>query len=189
MLAATSVSAADFGGQPDWTGHVSYVAGYQRMASKWSPAENQVEFGLIDANFAPRSWPVSLCVQTLLSYQDRIPNIPGATGDYSGAWEFNFGVRKIWEPSRSWHPFVGGGLSVAGASVCSWVRWPFGGSQVTEDSDTGVGAWGGGGVYWNLSDHWHLGVEAQYSWAEIKLFGNNMQAGGWHALFMCGVHW
>jgi opacity protein-like surface antigen len=176
-------------GSAQWTGHASYVLGYKMLNSKWSPIQNQLEFGVLDLDLRPPEWPVSLCAQLLLTYADSPPAVAGARGDYSGTWEINLGVRKVLKLSDRFELFVGGGLAVVGASASSWVDFGDYEAQVYEDSDMGIGAWGGAGVCWNLSDHWHLGAEVQYSWGEVDLFDERVDAGGFHVLAMFGYHW
>ena len=172
-----------------WAGHVSYVAGYKQFESDWAPVEGQFEFGVFDIDVQPPKWPVSLCTQLLVTYADSPPDLPGAFGDYSGAWEINLGVRKVFPVSQPISLFLGGGVSFLGASSSSWLDFGWGGGQVYEDSDSTVGFWCSGGVYWNLSRHFHLGLELQYSQGEITLFHQELSAGGFHALGMFGYHW
>jgi hypothetical protein len=169
-----------------WSGHVSYVIGYKRLETGWNPAADQVEFGLFDLDVQPPGWPVSLALQSLLSYADDIPNHPGFLGDYSGTYEFNFGVRKVFDQDPRFQPFVSGGLSVLGGSTTThWSGWDY----TTEDSDSDIGWWTSAGLYWNLTQSFHIGFQAEYSWGEIQLFNRDLNAGGFHALFMAGIHW
>lgn len=175
--------------ESNWTGHFSYAVGYKGFESDWSPVEDQWEFGLIDVDFCPPRWPVSLCLQVLTTYAEEPPGVPNATGDYSGAWELNLGVRKVIPLSHHFSAFLGGGVGVMGASVSSWFDFGYFSGQVYEDSDFTVGGWGGAGLYYHFSEHWHVGAEAQYSYAEIELFDHRLNAGGFHALALVGYHW
>lgn len=172
-----------------WSGHASYVAGYKQLDSDWSPVEGQLEFGLLDLDLQPPNWPFSLCSQLLLTYADQPPGLPGAVGDYSGAWEINFGGRKVFGVSDSVELFIGGGISYLGASVSSSMTFGWGAGQIYEASDSTFGYWTSGGLYWNLSEHWHVGLAFQYSWGEIELFDADLNAGGFHALGLFGYHW
>jgi len=183
---AAPIESAD---SPRWSGHASYVLGYKMLNSKWSPIQNQLELGVLDLDLRPPAWPISLCGQLLLTYADSPPDVAGAGGDYSGVWEINLGVRKVFTLSDRFELFVGGGLAVVGASASSWVDLGGTSAQVYEDSGTGIGAWGGAGVYWNISDHWQVGIEVQYTWGEVDLFDERIDAGGFHALAMFGYHW
>lgn len=172
-----------------WAGHASYVLGYKRLESDWNPVENQTEVGIVDVDLTRTDWPISLCGQALFTFTEDIPEVSGAQGDASGTWEFNLGARKIWTISDKWKPFLGVGLSVIGASASKFVDAPGGSIQDYEDSDIGLGAWGGAGLYWHFADHWHVGATLQYSWGEVTLFEKRMNAGGFHALGMFGYHW
>jgi hypothetical protein len=169
-----------------WSGHLSYVIGYKGLESAWAPVRDQFEFGALDLDFKPPHWPVSFVFQTLLSYADDIPNQPGFLGDYCGTYEFNFGLRKIWDRHPRLQPFVSGGVSVLGASTTTdWGWWWY----ETEDSDTDIGWWVSGGVYYNITPGFHIGAQVEYSDGDIELFGQKLNAGGLHALFMIGLHW
>jgi hypothetical protein len=189
LVGAGGVAAADSANEAAWTGHVSYVAGYKALESGWEPVDGQAEFGIVDADFQPPHWPLSLCTQFLLTYAGDVPAVPNVRGDYSGVWEFNLGVRKVWNPGATWQPFLGGGLSILGASASTFENTSYGGFQNYEESDTTAGAWVGGGLYWNFATHWHVGAEVQYSWGELNFFGTRLNAGGVHALAMFGYHW
>lgn len=169
----------------EWSGHFSYVVGYKRMESKWSPAKNQTEVGLLDFDFKHSSWPVSIATEFLLSYANDRPALAGFRGNNSGTYEFNIGPRKIFENSSPFQPFLGTGLSVIGGSTST----SFWFSNVREESDTGVGYYLEGGVYWLFGRNWDIGVRVEYSSADIKLFGTHLDAGGVHAMAMLGVHW
>lgn len=168
------------------TGHLSYVVGYKGLESDWSPSDDQFEFGAVDLDFKPPGWPVSLVFQMLLSTADDVPNQPGFIGDYSGTYEFNFGLRKIWDRHPRFHPFISGGVSVLGASTT--IDW---GSYWYEvvDEDTTVGWWASAGCYYNLSPQFHIGAQVEYSTGDVELFGQKIDAGGLHVLFMIGTSW
>ena len=55
-----------------WTGHVNYILWYKGVEQQWAPAENQVEFGLVDFDIKRADWPVRLAAQFLLTYNSNI---------------------------------------------------------------------------------------------------------------------
>lgn len=187
LSAFSAVGAAQT--NPVWSGHASYVLGYKGLESAWEPVDHQVEWGLIDIDLKPPGWPISICGQLLLTYADEVPDLEQVRGDYSGVWELNLGARKVWQHSDVWQPFLGGGVSLLGGSASTFVETSEGGFQDYEDSDYGLGAWAGGGLYWHFSRHWHAGIQLQYSWGEITLFSTKLNPGGFHALAMFGYHW
>jgi hypothetical protein len=75
------------------------------MDDNWAPAQNQFEYGLVDLDFQREDWPISIAVQVLLTYSDQVPEIEGVSGDYSGTYEFNLGLRKIWRRQKKIPPF------------------------------------------------------------------------------------
>jgi len=169
-----------------WTGHLSYLVGYKKMDDNWAPAEDQFEYGLVDLDFQRADWPVSLAVQLLMTYSGQVPQTQGASGDYSGTYEFNLGLRKIWRPQKKIQPFLGGGLSIAGAST---TEQACGYCYAQPDHDSGLGYWVGTGVYWILWENFHTGFNLQYTHVDIQLFGNDFNAGGWHFNALIGYYW
>jgi hypothetical protein len=187
-LTAGRDNASAFVTPPPWTGHINYVFGYKWLEKGWSPAGEQVEFGLVDFDCRKEGWPVSLAGQLLLTYAGNVPR--GLAGNNSGTYELNLGVRKVWEDRSALHPFAGGGVSLIGATNSSFIRFNDGGSaQVNEHSAAAAGVWADAGFYWILSDHWHTGAQLQYSWGELRLGGRDLDAGGLHLLGMLGYRW
>ena len=172
-----------------WTGHLSYVFGYKQLGGQWAPADGQIEFGLLDFDCRKERWPVSIAGQFLMSYTGNVPK--GLAGNNSGTYELNLGMRKVWDDDRSVvHPFIGGGVSLIGATNNTFINFGDGDTaKVNEHSAAGVGLWGGAGMYWQLSDHWHTGAQVQYSWGELRLGGKDLDGGGLHILGMLGYTW
>jgi hypothetical protein len=156
------------------------------MESEWAPADDQFMFAGFDLDAQPPGWPVSLTLQLLVSTTDDIPDHPRFLGDFTSTLELNLGVRKVWRQNAALQPFIGGGLSIISVATITddgyW--WSY-----EEDGDTGVGWWAGGGVYWKFAERFHVGVVAQYSWAEVDLFGRDFNGGGVMCAFMIGGNW
>ena len=169
-----------------WTGHLNYIFGYKKLNNDWEPAEDQIEFGLVDVDLRRVNWQVSIVGQLLLTYASDIPDEPGFRGDYSGTYEFNVGVRKVWGDLPRLHPFLGGGFSILGGSTTEDLgnQWYY-----QEENDSDFGYWVGGGFYWVLTERLHTGINAQYTWGEIKLFDKDLNAGGIHLNIIIGYHW
>ncbi len=171
-----------------WTGHVSYIFGYKRLADGWSPAVDQAEFGLIDFDCRKEDWPLSFAGQFLVTYAGQVPQ--GLSGNNSGTYELNLGARKVWDKGGIFQPFAGGGVSLIGASNSSFIDFGGGESaQVNEHSAATVGFWGDAGLYWLWGERWHSGVQLEYSWGRVRLGGKALNAGGVHILGMIGIHW
>ena len=170
----------------EWSGHLSYIAGYKKMEDHWAPAEDQFEYGLVDFDFQKADWPVSITVQVLMSHSEQVPEAEGVFGDFSGTYEFNLGLRKIWRQKKKIQPFIGGGLSIAGASTtvqaCGYC-------YAQTDHDSGFGYWTAAGFYWVLGQNFHTGFNLQYTYAEIQLFDKEFNAGGLHLNALIGCHW
>lgn len=180
-----------------WTGHVNYIFGYKKLSNDWEPAEDQIEFGVVDLDLRRVNWPISIVGQLLLTYASDIPDEPGFRGDFSGTYEFNVGLRKVWEDFPRFHPFLGGGFSILGGSTTKdpgdpWYYWYYSYYQeesYQEENDSDFGYWVGAGFYWVLTENLHTGINAQYTWGEIKLFDKDLDAGGIHLNFLIGYRW
>ncbi|MEW6378941.1 MAG: hypothetical protein AB1611_04970 [bacterium] len=55
-------------------------------------------------------------------------------------------------------------------------------------SDSALGFWIGGGIYWTISKIFNLGLQIRYSKAEVTIFEEDVEAGGLHYGFLSGVH-
>ncbi|MBU2489550.1 MAG: porin family protein [Proteobacteria bacterium] len=187
LLVLGAVPAANAG---DWTGNVNVLLGSKAMEEKdWEPLDEQAEFA-IRVDFRKKEWPVNLAVDLVGSYaeDDGYYLFPGvgpawANLELSTA-EWNLGLRKIWENFPHVRPFLGGGLAIIRAKTEVSAL----GVSVDRD-DTGVGYFLDGGVFWTLSEHFNLGVDLRYSWAEVSWDNWEGNAGGGHAGIMAGYHW
>lgn len=172
-----------------WTGNVNLSLGMKFLdEDDWSPLEEQAEGGL-SFDIGKTAWPVHILVESLYSKDDDVEIISGI--DYEATTtELILGVKKIWMPSRSIRPFIGGGLCLASAEMEASQ-----GYQKISDDDSGVGFSISGGVYWTLGQHFNLGVDLRYSsvdaefFAELPLDDHDVAIGGIHSALMFGYHW
>ena len=183
FLCASAVSA-----QNEWTGNVNAFLGRKTLdRSDWEPAERQGELG-IEIDFRQKDWPISIAIDVMgaSGKGDVVDPLFGTIDTFkSRTSEFNIGVRKIWEGAALVRPFIGGGLSYMRAEA--EVSIPGFGSHT--ESDSGVGIWLGGGVYFTLGDHFNLGLELKYSKADVTIAGVDTDAGGNHFGILAGYHW
>ena len=186
LLSASVASAQD-----QWTGNINVFFGQKNLdKDDWEPVEEQNEFG-VEIDFREKKWPVNIAVDILRSQtEETFTDFDPLIGPYNAkatasTMEFNIGVRKIWDEFSSVRPFVGGGLSYIRAELEVSVT----GVGSASDSDTGVGIWLGGGVYFTLGEHFNIGVEVKYSDADVTLFDVDAAAGGTHYGLLAGYHW
>ena len=182
FLLSASVATA----QDQWTGNIDMFLGQKNLdKDDWEPVEEQGEFG-IEVDFREKDWPVNIAIDVLASSDDQsiIDPFFGQVDLEGKTTEFNIGIRKIWDES-SVRPFIGGGLSYIRAEAK--VTIPGIGSN--SESDTGVGIWLGGGVYFTLGEHFNLGVELKYSDANVTIADVDVAAGGTHFGLLAGYHW
>lgn len=167
------------------SGNINAFLGSKSLDEDWEPVEDQVEAG-IEFDFKGENWPISIAIDLLASGAEEEVIIPflGNVNFEGKTTEFNLGVRKIWEPTATIRPFLGGGLAFISGEY-SGASGPF----LVSDDDTGTGFWLGGGIYWTLVEHFNLGFEAKISSAEINIYGVDVNAGGGHFGLLLGYHW
>jgi hypothetical protein len=165
----------------EWTGNLNAVLGAKRLDNDpWGPIDSQPAFGLMfDAR--QDDWPLNLALDIYHSADKGTED--GVTLDGSTT-ELNFGIRKIWETTRTMRPFVGVGSSFVGARL---KRSAAGVSR--SDSDWGAGVWFGGGVYWTLADALNIGFTLRHTSAKVTLLDERYDAGGNTFGTVIGLTW
>jgi len=174
-----------------WTGNINFFLGAKALDDDdWEPVEEQGEIG-VSIDLRQKDWPINMVVEFLHSASDEEEAVlcdPSfgcidieAEGETS---ELNLGIRKIWDTSSSVRPFIGGGVSLIRAELSVSAL-----GTETSESDSGVGFWLGGGVYWTLGNHFNLGLEAKISSADVEFEGVEGDAGGGHFGLIAGYHW
>lgn len=173
-----------------WTGNVNGFLGTKILdQDDWAPVDEHFEGGVL-IDFRQKSWPISIAIDLLSSYDEEDVSIAALNfGTFDAnlegsTTELNFGVRKIWDNFSFVRPFIGGGIAFINAEVKGTAL----GVSVSDD-DTGVGVWFDGGVYFNLTEHFNLGWDVRWSKAEVTLFNIDGEAGGWHLGMLIGYHW
>jgi hypothetical protein len=177
-------------GSNGWTGNFNLFLGWKILdESNWAPVDQHEEIGFL-LDFKPKSWPVSIAIDYLKSNDDKLGSFvlpfTGTPSEKVGSEtsEIDLGIRKIWNTSPKFRPFVGGGI----AFIKGEFDLTSGSTQMAED-DTGTGIWLDAGMYWIFGGHFNLGIDLRYSWAEVTLFNVNANAGGWHFGMIFGYHW
>jgi len=176
--------------QDQWTGNVNVFVGMKNLdKDDWEPVEAQNEVG-VEIDFRKKNWPVNIAIDILKSWREDISSIIGPFGPtdlkVNGyTTEFNIGIRKILDEFSSVRPFIGGGLSFIKAEMDVSIK----NIGSASESDSGIGIWMGGGVYFTLGEHFNLGVEVKYSDAKVTIAGVDTNAGGTHYGLLAGYHW
>lgn len=189
-LVVLALSAApSVAGEAD--GHVNFFIGQKSLDSDdWEPADKQPEFGAI-MSFGNTDWPIHIAVDVMTSAKEEDVDDPffGSATLTAATIEGSFGARKIWNAGNV-RPYVGGGIALISAGV------EFEELGITVDaSDTAVGPWISGGVFWRLGSRFNLGFDVRWSSAEVDLdFGDgfvaeDVKAGGLHGGITLGFGW
>jgi len=166
--------------------HISYATGYTRLSSGWSGARDQWAFGVLDADWRPRGWPVWIAGQMLLTYSGDAPDIAPDYADFSGAYEFSLGLRRYTAVGRT-EPWIGAGVALLGGSVSEELQ--SGGWYWSDQLDDDV-AWGwyaDAGVQVPLTPLFTLGLVVRWSQGgDLDLFRDEVESGGLSVLALIG---
>ncbi len=159
-------------------GDVNFFLGQKSLDhGDWGPLDGQSEFGA-EMSFGKKDWPIAIAVDLFSSaddYSSLGAKVEGST------WELGVGVRKIWKSGNTM-PYIGGGLaSISGAFKVD--------SAGVDESDSSLGVWFGGGVFWRLGSRFNIGLAARYSKATITLFDVDGEGGGLHYGMLLGWGW
>ena len=173
------------------SGNINVLLGVKILDSgDWGDLQAQGAGG-VQWDFKAPDWPLSVAIDFLGSYNEHKQQfiVPG-TGVVGDEWqaltsELDLGVRKHWGQGASIRPFVGGGIAVIGAQLEAQTSQ----YHYLRDAGLGVGLWVNGGVLWTLSQHFNIGFDARISAAEVELFDQNMQAGGFYLGLLLGYRW
>jgi hypothetical protein len=166
--------------------HASYTIGYRRLSSQWGGARNQVVPGIFDMDFRPVSWPVSIAVRLAFGYSNTFPKEADPASSFSGSYDIDFGLRKVWTHSKRIQPFVGGGVAVVGASTTI----DFGdGTYYQNWWSTAVGPFVDAGCYVPIGEKWYTGVLLSYTKGAGDLYGQKIEMGGPQVAFLIGRRW
>jgi hypothetical protein len=98
-------------------------------------------------------------------------------------FELDLGARKIWRKKAALRPFAGAGPALAYGYLSD-----IGQNSTTTSRAFGEGFWLDAGVYWAATDVFNLGFDARYSYADVRLFGLERNAGGFHIGMILGYH-
>ncbi len=176
-----------------WTGNINMGAGIKFLDKDWAAKglsdETEFRFAL---DIRQRAWPINIAVNLSYAvapdvYWDLTSDDPstdkGIPKVNITTYELNVGVRKIVDfKLYSVRPFFGGGF---GRTI---TQQSFTGDKYNETYQDGkIGIWLNGGVYWELDKHFNIGLEYDYSWAKIDLFGTRNH-GGTHFDMIAGYH-
>ena len=184
LLTSLSLAHADEAtGSDNFTGNISGYIGQKSLDDKdWDKLDRQESLGMI-FDFKKQSWPVSIVLDVFVSGDE---DKDGGIKTEGGTLETDIGVRKIFELSgSSIRPYIGGGIAIIGATVEN----SSGGSITSEDDDTATGAWIGGGMYYAATESLNIGLDLRYSEAEVTLFDEDREAGGFRTGVTVGYHW
>jgi len=177
--------------------NLNFVLGQKYLdADDWPVGNSQGSISFL-STFGPRSWPVQVAIDVLVSAAGSTSTLyPGSDGEIrgtelvQGTFELDIGVRKIWRSGRA-RPFVGGGIAVVRGQqeIQLLSSDPADISRELGEDDEAPGAWIDGGVFWRLGEMFNIGFEARYSRAELSFTGRDVQAGGFNLGLILGWGW
>ncbi len=169
-----------------WTGNINAFGGMKFMdEDAWSPVHEQYAVG-VSTDIRKVSWPVNIMVNYLYSQTPAVKRYDSQSGDSSSytsnTQELFFGIRELLDQRfLSVRPFFGGGIGI--------IAVEFQKEGYTALKQTGPGIWGEGGVYWELEQHFNLGAQVWWSWANIDYGIDKANAGGFGFAIVLGFHY
>lgn len=169
-----------------WTGNINAFGGMKFMdGDAWSPVHEQYAVGL-STDIRKVAWPVNIMVNFLYSQTPEVQRYNSQSGETStytsNTQELFFGIRELWDRRfLSVRPFFGGGLGIIAVEYQK--------SGLTALKQTGPGVWGEVGVYWELEQHFNLGTQIWWSWANIDYGVDKANAGGFGFAIVLGFHY
>ncbi|MGB0865609.1 MAG: hypothetical protein ACPGSC_03825 [Granulosicoccaceae bacterium] len=165
-----SVSAAQL---ESWRSHIGLYLGSKQLEERdWSPHDRHDSVGML-LDFQHQQWPLAMAVDlfgTGKTEDDADSRRESCTA------EAHLGLRKVFEFSEAdclLRPYLGGGLALGSAEQTMKE------DGVTSKADnTGRGFWVGTGAYVSVSPKLLLGLDLRYSQTELRLSGDEREAGG-----------
>src|SRR3989442_12977794 len=128
-------------------GDVNFILGTKALKkADWPATDSQGAFGA-EVTWGGARWPIRFATDLFGSSNGADLAGVHREGETS---ELAFGLRKIWEPGAA-RPYVGGGVARIAARTKR---------LGTEETDTAVGGWVGGGIFWRLGSRFNIGDAA-----------------------------
>jgi len=173
-------SGAAFSQTGAWKSNVNLILGAKSLdTDDWAPVESQSEYG-ISIEMKKEGWPLSAAIDILVS-GDKQDNDGGiSTEAYTS--EIDIGVKKIWDVSKRFHPYIGGGFGTISAELTTKLA-----NVKVDDEDSSVGYWFSGGMYMTFWNIMNAGFEARYSSAKVTIGSVDGDAGGAHYGIILGI--
>ena len=157
-------------------GDVNFILGTKALKkADWPATDSQGAFGA-EVTWGGARWPIRFATDLFGSSNGA--DLAGVHVDGETS-ELAFGLRKIWEPGAA-RPYVGGGVARIAARTKR---------LGTEETDTAVGGWVGGGIFWRLGSRFNIGVAGRVSRGKVTLSGTKIEAGGTFVGGILGWGW
>jgi len=163
--------------------------------------DGQSQFGVaVTLDF---DWPVMLAIDLLMSSDDKTRDIstsfPLQVATDVDTTELDVGVRKFWERNQL-RPYVGGGLAYVQLDAKQVESGSLGpgadfSDTIVDDDDSAVGFWLGGGLLYQATPRFQVGLDLRMSDADADLSGSGassgikLDSGGFHYGILLGYHW
>ena len=171
-----------------YEGSVDLFGGVKSLNADWEPADTQNQYG-VELAFAPERSRVWFALDVLASSgtADSVDPANGPTHVHGSTVEYTIGVRKVWT-RHIVRPQFGAGGAVVTAHLEKTSN------MVSLDrKNNGVGLWVEAGCTFRIVEHFHLGIDARYSKADVDLGQDfdtlHVNAGGTQLGIVIGYDW
>ncbi len=151
--------------------------------AEWAPVDNHAEVGVV-GDIGTINGPISIELRLLKSASDAVILPVSLLVAELETQETNLGVRMTFKREDvTPRLYLSGGVSRIDADTT------FTGISTATVSDSGLGYWLAGGIYWVLGDYVNMGMDLMISSAQADFgTGTDFNIGGVHFNFMLGLH-
>ncbi len=172
LIAPASASADEF------YGNFNLLLGQKMMdEDDWDPVDLHDAAG-IEATWGGSEWPFHIATDVYYSTDEE--DNSSLDADVTTI-EVGLGIREIRTLDNfNWYLGVGIGLIQAELEIET-------SSGEFEEDDSGIGGWASAGVFWRFGSHFNVGVGIRYSKADVDLFGEEFDAGGFNYGILLGM--
>ena len=169
-----------------WTGNLNVILGLKSLdEDDWSPVDDHLMYGIL-LDFRPKKWPLNIAIDWLQSGDEerKCTFFSCSTVAEADTREIGIGIRKIWVLPSGARFYIGGGVAFINGEFSKPAPY-----RIETDNDDGTGYWINAGLGSTFGGPFNFGFDFRYSQADITLFGEDLNAGGFNAAVLFGIHW
>lgn len=172
LIAPASASADEF------YGNFNLFLGQKMMdEDDWDPVDLHDTAG-IEATWGGSEWPFHIATDVFFSMDER------ENSDFDAdatTMEVGLGIREI-KSLDNFNYYLGVGIGFIQAELEVENS-----SGEFDDDDSDFGGWASAGIFWRFGSHFNVGLGVRYSKANVELFDEEFEAGGFSYGILLGT--